>query len=148
MKLLGFDYPADRWYCLERDLWVLPMPPTGLRVGITAFGVHISGSFFMCRPKPAGTELHRGDTLAVLELNKSVVTIKSPVSGVVRAVNPALADHPELIEQSPHDQGWLVELCPTDWAHDQTRLHHGPGLAQAALTRMRLEPDERFQGPQ
>ena len=140
MELLGFDYPDDLHYWLERDMWVKPLPDGGMRVGITPFGVHLSGSFFMCRPKPVGTELAQGQTLAVVELNKSVVTVKTPVSGQVRAVNPRLADTPELIEQDPYGSGWLAELTPSDWQSDLQALHHGPTLAVAATARMQLEP--------
>ena len=139
MKVLGFDYPDELYYWLERDMWARVCENGRVQVGITAFGVRISGSFFMCRPKPVGTEVTQGQTIALVELNKSVVTVKTPISGVVRAINPTLAEHPETIEHSPYDQGWLVEVEPTQWNHDLAQLHHGADLAFAATTRMRLE---------
>ena len=139
MKVLGFDYPDELYYWLERDMWARVCENGCVQVGITAFGVRISGSFFMCRPKPVGTEVTQGQTIALVELNKSVVTVKTPISGVVRAINPTLAEHPETIEHSPYDQGWLVEVEPTQWNHDLAQLHHGADLAFAATTRMRLE---------
>ena len=139
MKLLGFEFPDDRFYWLERDMWALPEPDGTVRVGITSFGVHLSGHFFMCRPKPAGTGIERGATLAVAELNKSVVTIKSPVGGTVVAVNPALAEEPELIEKDPYGTGWLARLTPDRWEDDWAQLVGGDTLAPAMTARMKLE---------
>jgi len=139
LKLLGFDYPDELYYWLERDMWVRRLDSGLVQVGITAFGVQISGAFFMCRPKPIGTELEQGQTVAVVELNKSVVTVKTPVSGIVREVNLLLADAPELIEQEPYDKGWLVMIEPTRWEADLALLHHGAALPEAATTRMKLE---------
>ena len=139
MRILGFDYPDDCYFCLQRDLWVRDLADGGLRLGVTAFGARISGHFFMCRPKPVDTRLAVGDTMAVVELNKSVVTVRTPVAGVVRAVNPLLASTPEVIEEDPYGEGWMIELTPEDWARDRTRLHHGVGLPPIAQARMRLE---------
>lgn len=146
MILLGFDHPDELHYWLERDMWALPLDGGRVRVGITAFGVRISGHFFMCRPKPPGTELRQGDTLAVVELNKAVVTVKTPVSGIVREVNAALEDRPELIERDPHGEGWLAVLEATRWDADRTALRHGPALAEAAVGRMRLEKLDEWEG--
>lgn len=140
MKVLGFDYPDALHYWLERDLWCQPLPDGRVRVGVTAFGIHLSGDFYMARPKPVGTALRQGQTLAVVELSKSIVAIKTPVSGVVCEVNPLLEDTPEVIHQDPYGAGWLACLTPTHWAEDLAALSHGEALAQAATQRMRLEP--------
>lgn len=139
MNILGFDYPDDLHYLLERDMWARRTEDGRVRVGVTAFGVRISGHFFMCRPKPVGTVLEQGATIAVAELNKSVVTVKSPVSGVVDEVNEALADAPELVEHDPYGRGWIALLRPTRWDDDVRQLAHGAALALQAERRMRLE---------
>lgn len=139
MNLLGFEFPDDGYYLLERDMWARTLADGRVRVGITTFGVHLSGNFFMCRPKAPGTLVEQGATVAVAELNKSVVTIKSPVTGTVDEVNPLLADTPEIIEQDPYGQGWLVVLQPTRWEEDLAALAFGESLGQAMLARMRLE---------
>lgn len=139
MNILGFDYPDALYYLLERDMWAQPTGEGRMRIGITTFGVRISGHFFMCRPKPVGTDIAQGATLAVAELNKAVVTIKSPVSGRVLAVNPLLADQPELIERDPYGIAWLVELQASRWQDDLPQLAHGSALRQQAERRMRLE---------
>lgn len=146
MNLLGFEYPDPLGYCLERDLWCRPEPDGSLRIGITAFGVHISGDFFMCRPKPVGTALARGQTMAIVELNKSIVTVRSPVSGVVCSINPVLADKPESIQHDPYGEGWIACLQPDRWPLERDLLVWQSALPAAATARMKLE-NQRFQEP-
>ncbi|WP_411886590.1 glycine cleavage system protein H [Polaromonas sp. YR568] len=139
MQILGFDYPDECFYLLERDMWCRPLADGRLQVGVTSFGIHLSGDFFMCRPKPVGTTTGQGETLAVAELSKSVVAIKTPVSGAISEINPLLEDTPEIIHQDPYGQGWLVTITPNRWEQDLPQLAHGPQLEAAATARMRLE---------
>lgn len=57
-----------------------------------------------------GKELKKGDELCVVESVKSVSEIYAPISGKVVGVNGKLEDTPEIINESPYDDGWLVEL--------------------------------------
>jgi glycine cleavage system H protein len=139
MNILGFEYPDDAYVLLERDMWARWLDDGRVQVGVTSFGVKISGHFFMCRPKPVGTVIEQGATIAVAELNKTVVTIKSPVTGVVDEINGALAEQPELVENDPYGRGWIAVLKPTRWDIDLAQLAHGATLAARAEQRMRLE---------
>ena len=57
-----------------------------------------------------GKEIKKGEELCVVESVKSVSEIYSPISGKVVEVNKKLDDSPEIINESPYDDGWLVEL--------------------------------------
>ena len=57
-----------------------------------------------------GKEVNKGDELCVVESVKSVSELYAPVSGKVIKVNTILEDSPEKINESPYDDGWLVEL--------------------------------------
>jgi len=57
-----------------------------------------------------GKKVKKGDELCVVESVKSVSEIYAPLSGVVQKVNTTLEDAPETINQSPYDEGWLVEI--------------------------------------
>jgi glycine cleavage system H protein len=139
MKVLGFAYPDEGFYDLGHDMWCRPCGDGCMEVGITTFGIHLSGDFYMCRAKPAGTVLAQGDTVAVAELSKSVVAIRTPVSGTIVEVNALLEAIPELVHRDPYGQGWLVRIAPTRWEADVAVLAHGAPLAAAARARMRLE---------
>jgi len=141
MLILGFDYPDDCYFDLDNDMWCRDLGDGRMQVGVSAFGVKISGNYFyMCRPKSVGTELEQGKTMGVVELSKTVVTIKTPVSGAVVEINEALEETPELIHQDPYGAGWICVVQASNWADDVTRLAHGDTLVQAAERRMRLEP--------
>jgi len=57
-----------------------------------------------------GKEIKKGEELCVVESVKSVSEIYSPISGKVANVNKKLEDAPETINESPYDEGWLVEI--------------------------------------
>lgn len=57
-----------------------------------------------------GKEVKKGEELCVVESVKSVSELYSPISGKVVDVNKKLDDSPEVINESPYDDGWLVEL--------------------------------------
>lgn len=57
-----------------------------------------------------GKEIHKGDELCVVESVKSVSEIYSPISGKIVDVNKKLDDSPEIINESPYDDGWIVKL--------------------------------------
>ena len=61
-----------------------------------------------------GKEVKKGDELCVVESVKSVSEIYAPISGRISRVNEKLEDSPETINESPYDDGWLVELEITD----------------------------------
>jgi glycine cleavage system H protein len=55
-------------------------------------------------------ELKQGEELCVVESVKSVSEIYSPVSGKITDINKKLDDAPEIVNKSPYDEGWLVEI--------------------------------------
>jgi len=61
-----------------------------------------------------GKVVKKGDELCVVESVKSVSEIYAPISGRISRVNEKLEDSPETINESPYDDGWLVELEITD----------------------------------
>jgi len=61
-----------------------------------------------------GKEVNKGGELCVVESVKSVSEIYAPVSGKVVKINEKLDESPEIINGSPYDDGWLVELKITD----------------------------------
>jgi glycine cleavage system H protein len=57
-----------------------------------------------------GKKVKKGDELCVVESVKSVSEIYAPISGKITKVNNQLEDAPETVNNSPYDEGWLVEL--------------------------------------
>lgn len=135
MLIAGVELPEALWYWVDDQTWAQPLPDGTVRVGITALGLKASGDIYMCRPKSVGSELVQGRSMGVVELSKSVVSVKSPLSGVVTRVNEALEERPELVHQSPYDAGWLLELAPDALAAEQAGLAIGEAAVRAAMQR-------------
>jgi glycine cleavage system H protein len=59
-------------------------------------------------------DIEQGDQLGVVESVKAAGDVYAPMSGTVIAVNEALEDAPELVNEEPFGAGWLVRLAPSD----------------------------------
>jgi glycine cleavage system H protein len=102
MNVLGFEFPDELHYAVDDQVWARPDGNGNATVGITSLGIGVAGEIYMCRPKPVGSEVARGRSIAVVELAKSIVSVKSPVGGTVVAVNPRLGERPELVHLDPY----------------------------------------------
>ena len=79
-------------------------------VGITDHAQEeLTDIVFVELPK-IGKEIKKGDELCVVESVKSVSEIYAPISGKIANVNKNLEDVPETVNESPYDEGWLVEM--------------------------------------
>lgn len=61
-----------------------------------------------------GDLFSQGDEFAVIESVKTAASCYMPLSGEITAINEALADSPELVNQDPYGEGWLVRFKPTN----------------------------------
>lgn len=81
-------------------------------IGITDFAQDQLGDVVYVELPETGREVSAGEEAAVVESVKAASDIKMPVSGTVTAVNEALNDTPELINQEPLGNGWFIRLKP------------------------------------
>lgn len=135
MLIAGAEIPDGLWYWVDDQTWAVPLDDGLVRVGITALGLKASGDIYMCRPKPVGSDVVQGRSIGVVELSKSIVSVKSPLSGVVARVNGALEDRPELVHRSPYDEGWLLELAPSALEAEKAQLAIGEAAVREAMAR-------------
>jgi glycine cleavage system H protein len=134
MKACGLDFPDELHYAVQDQVWARLHDDGSATVGITALGIRLAGEVYMCRPKAVGTEVERGRSIAVVELAKSIVSVKCPVSGRVCEINPRLAQTPELVHLDPYAEGWIARLQLQDRpVTDQglPGLVHGDAVAAA-----------------
>ena len=132
MLIAGTLLPDDLLYWVEDQTWARLLPDGSALLGITALGLKASGEIYMCRPKPVGQEVEQGRSMAVVELSKSIVSVKAPLSGQVLRVNERLAQTPELIMGDPYGEGWLLALQPSRFELESAKLVNGDA-AQAAM---------------
>ncbi|HOB65997.1 glycine cleavage system protein H [Ottowia sp.] len=138
MIAAAHPHPPELHYLIEHQVWARVHDDGTATVGITALGIRLSGEIYMCRPKSVGVEVEQGRAIAVVELAKSIVAVKSPVSGTVVAINPLLADRPEWVHEDPYGQGWIARVALRDLATDQALLVHGQAVAPAMAAHARL----------
>lgn len=100
----------------ENGVWVAYDPASNTaRIGLSDFRQQASGDVAFVELPEVGARVAAGGDLANIETIKVDLTVPAPFDGEVVAVNPALDDTPELINQSPYGDGWLVELKPESW---------------------------------
>lgn len=105
--------PTELKYAASHE-WLKDNGDGTVTLGITDHAqTQLGDIVFVELPEP-GTELTKGGEFAVVESVKAASDIYSPVSGEVVAVNEALADTPETINEDCYRDGWLVRLKLTD----------------------------------
>ena len=83
-------------------------------IGISDFAQKQLGDIVSVElPKP-GDQFKQNDTIAIVDSIKASSDIYCPIGGVIEKINEELVDHPELINQSPYDSGWIVKIKPED----------------------------------
>lgn len=79
-------------------------------IGITDFAQHELGDIVFVEAPAAGSALTAGTAMGSVESVKAVSEVVAPVSGTVADMNEALTDHPELLNQDPYGQGWIITV--------------------------------------
>lgn len=79
-------------------------------IGITDYAQKELGDVVFIDLPSVGTKVTKGKSFANVESVKAVSDIYAPASGTITEVNTALADRPELINQSAETDGWLVKI--------------------------------------
>jgi glycine cleavage system H protein len=106
------NIPEDLRYSPEHE-WVR-LTGTVARVGITDFAQDSLGDIVYVQLPDVGLDVVAGASVSEIESTKSVSEVYVPVTGVVSALNDALADQPELVNSDPYGEGWIFEIEVSD----------------------------------
>jgi glycine cleavage system H protein len=104
------NYPADLKYTKDHE-WAR-REATGIRVGITEFAVEQLGDVTLVDLPAVGTKLKAGAHFGDIESVKAVSELFAPISGTVLEVNAELNDHPERVNETPYEKGWMLLIAP------------------------------------
>ena len=105
----------------EQGVWVA-LEDGLARVGVTDYLQQKSGDVaFVNVPEPE-TEVARGQELGSIETIKADVAINSPIAGVIQERNEELDVKPELVNEDPYGEGWLVLTHMSDFENDRKSL--------------------------
>jgi len=81
-------------------------------IGITDYAQGELGDIVYVELPEIGAELSVGEECGMIDSAKTTSPLLSPISGIVTGINEELADHPELVNQSPYDEGWMFVIEP------------------------------------
>ncbi|MCM3133570.1 glycine cleavage system protein GcvH [Paenibacillus polysaccharolyticus] len=99
----------DFLYSKEHE-WVQTVGKDTVRIGITEFAQHQLGDIVFVELPDLEAGVKAEDSIGTIESVKTVSDLFSPVSGTIVAVNEALQDSPELVNSSPYEEGWMIEI--------------------------------------
>jgi glycine cleavage system H protein len=107
-------YAEDHeWARLEGDI---------VRVGLDDYAQDQLGDIVFVELPQKGDAFKQGEEFATVESVKAVCECYLPVGGEIVAVNTALEESPELVNNSPYDGGWFVDVKPTDISEMETLM--------------------------
>lgn len=107
---MGIEVRDDRRY-IDSHEWAKATNGT-VRVGISDFAQDELGDIVYVELPDVGDAVAAGDPFGVIESIKAVSDVYAPIDGDVVDRNEALFDEPERINDSPYDDGWMIEVDP------------------------------------
>lgn len=91
-------------------------------IGLTDYAVEQLGDIVFLELPDVDAEFHKGEVFATIESVKAASEIYMPISGKIVEVNTAVADNPEILNESPFEKGWLVKIESGSFAADSIDL--------------------------
>jgi len=101
--------PSELRYT-ETHEWVRSQEDGIVTVGITDHAQHLLGDLVFVELPEVGRVMSTAEGCAVVESVKAASDVYSPVDGVIVEVNELLADNPELINEDPYEEGWILRI--------------------------------------
>jgi glycine cleavage system H protein len=113
----------DHYHFAESHEWVDPKDPASAAVGISDHAqAELTDVVYLELPS-LGRVVTKGEAIAVIESVKAANDIYAPVSGEVVAVNQALAEAPEPVNEDPYGAGWMIKIRLSDPAELATLMN-------------------------
>jgi glycine cleavage system H protein len=104
------NVPDELRYTAEHEWARLDQGGRVVRVGITDFAQDALGDVVYVDLPAVGTSVGAAESVGEVESTKSVSEMYAPVSGTIVAVNEALVDNPQLLNEDPYGEGWLIDI--------------------------------------
>lgn len=106
------NFPDNLKYSKEHE-WIR-VEGSIAYVGITAYAQKELGEIVYVDITSVGDTISQGEIVGSIEAVKTVSDLFLPVSGKVLDLNAELEEHPELVNESPYEKGWIVKIELTD----------------------------------
>ena len=102
------NYPAHLRYTKDHE-WV-HLEGNSATIGITDYAQRELGDIVFVEVESIGKPLEAGAVFGSVEAVKTVSDLFLPVSGKITELNPALSNSPELVNNDPYGEGWMVKM--------------------------------------
>ena len=106
------NFPDDLHYAKSHE-WARLEGDT-VKIGITDYAQDQLGDIVFVEMPEAGETFAQGAEFGTVESVKAVSELYVPIGGEVVSVNPRLEDAPELVNNTPYSDGWMIEVKPDD----------------------------------
>ena len=127
MKALNeLNLPEDVKYAEDHE-WVKLSGDTA-KIGISDYAQDQLGDIVFVELPAVGDSFAKGDEFGTLESVKAVSELYMPAGGEVIAINEALEDAPELVNNDPYGEGWMVEIKTADPSEAEALMDKGAYL--------------------
>ena len=83
-----------------------------LKIGVSEFAIDQLGDIVFVELADQGATLEKGDTFGTIESVKAVEEVYLPFSGEIVSINQSVIDNPELLQNDPIGEGWLIVIKP------------------------------------
>ncbi|MFA9461443.1 glycine cleavage system protein GcvH [Thiohalorhabdus methylotrophus] len=113
----------DRRYTKSHE-WVKPEGDGTVSIGVTDYAQDLLSDVVFVELPETGGSVAAGDEVAVAESVKAASDIYAPISGEIVAVNEALEDSPEKVNEEPFDGGWIFRMKPGDEGEVEALMGH------------------------
>lgn len=110
-EISEFDLPDDIRYAEDHE-WTGPKGDA-IRIGLSDYAQDQLGDIVYVDLPQKGDTFEKGEEFGTVESIKAVAELYMPIGGEILAVNTALEESPELINNDPYSDGWMIEIEPS-----------------------------------
>lgn len=135
MEIEHCEFPEDRLYDLENNVWVKLDERNIATIGITSIHAALAGRLKQVQFKIVGGLFERGRAVATIESLRYFGAVRTPLTGVLLEANLVLGADPNAANDQPYNEGWFVRIQPTRLDHElQATIQ--PGAAKEKIRSM------------
>ena len=111
-EISELNFPDDIRYTKDHE-WA-KLESDRVRVGISDYAQDQLGDIVFVELPQMGDILEKGKEFGTVESVKAVAELYMPIAGEVLTTNTVLEDSPELVNKNPYNDGWMIEIKPSD----------------------------------
>ncbi len=101
---------TEKILCSKSHEYIFENEEKNYTLGLTDYAIEQLGDIVFLELPEVGASFNKGDVFATIESVKAASEIYMPISGTITEINEAVVDSPEILNESPYENGWLVKV--------------------------------------